>query len=57
MNRNYLFFIELLIFNGSVLAWAFWELWSLRKSRRDAKPPETEPDAKPSQEGTRHPEG
>lgn len=57
MNRNYLFIIELVIFNGSALAWAFWELWSLRKSRRDAKSPEPEPDAEPSPEGTRHPEG
>lgn len=35
MSTNTLFILELIIFNGIVLVWAFYELWSVRK-RKDS---------------------
>lgn len=46
--------IEMVLGFGVVLAWAFWELWSLRRDKRraaDTVSAETRP------EGSRHPEG
>lgn len=37
MSTNTLFFIELALVHGAVLAWAFWELWSLRRDKRRAE--------------------
>lgn len=34
MNSNVLFILELIIFNGAVLAWATYEFLSVRRSRK-----------------------
>jgi hypothetical protein len=36
MSTNTLFFIELFLVHGAVLAWAVWEVWSLRRDKRRA---------------------
>ncbi len=44
MNVNPIFLIELLVFNGAALAWAGYELWTVRPSQREKKsPPPDEP--------------
>jgi regulatory protein YycI of two-component signal transduction system YycFG len=50
MDTKYIFLIELVLFNGVVLAWAFYEFWSVRK-RKD----ETDSSSPPRDPG--HPEG
>lgn len=46
MAEHWFFVIEALLFTGAALAWAGWELWSLRRERkRDAS------------RQARHPEG
>ena len=46
MSNNLAFFIELVLVFGGVLAWAVWELWSVRRDQRRS-----------SAKRTRHPEG
>jgi hypothetical protein len=51
-----LFLLEFLLFNGVALAWAGWELWSIRRSK-DEPPKESASEPKsPSAEAARHPE-
>lgn len=54
MTGNPIFLLELVIFNGAALAWAGWELWSVRRSR-DPKPPPGPSEG--SADEPRHPEG
>ncbi len=35
MDINPIFLIELIVFNGAVLAWALYEYWSVRPKRDD----------------------
>lgn len=37
MSANTIFFTELLLGHGVVLAWAFWELRSLRRDKQRAR--------------------
>ena len=39
MQFNPIFLGELLLFNGAVLAWAFYEYWSVRKTKAEPKSP------------------
>ena len=44
MQVNPIFLGELLIFNGAVLTWAFYEYWSVRKTKAEPEsPPPDEP--------------
>ncbi len=49
---NSLFLLEFLIFDGAALAWAGYELWSVRRSKWE---PETR-DEIASKDSSRHPE-
>jgi hypothetical protein len=52
---NPVFMIEFLGFDVAVVAWASYELWSVRRSKF---PDDTEKkDVNPSKDSTRHPEG
>ncbi|MDX2237950.1 MAG: hypothetical protein NW203_10340 [Hyphomonadaceae bacterium] len=42
MSANTLFILELIIFNGVVLAWAGYEFWSVRRKPKPS-PPKDEP--------------
>ncbi|MDP3491845.1 MAG: hypothetical protein Q8R82_01935 [Hyphomonadaceae bacterium] len=47
MEFNPIFLFELLLFNGVVLAWAGYELWSVRKSVRNKPEPNSTPPDEP----------
>lgn len=51
---NSLFLMEFLLFDGAALAWAGWELWSVRPSKD--QPTEARP-LPSSEDAARHPEG
>jgi hypothetical protein len=50
---NPIFLMEFLLFDGAALAWAGWEIWSVRPGKDNAEP---EKRAQPSNETPRHPE-
>jgi hypothetical protein len=49
MDHNYIFLIELFVFNGAALAWAGYELWTVRTPKEKPK--------SPPPDDTGHPEG
>ncbi len=51
---NSVFLMEFLLFDGAALAWAGWEIWSVRPGKDKA---ETAKMPGPSNETPRHPEG
>ncbi len=46
MEQNPVFLIEFLGVTGAALAWAAWELWSVRRSKDKPLPPDRD-DRKP----------
>jgi hypothetical protein len=52
MHVNPIFLLEFGVFNGSALVWGAYELWSVRKSKRD----DSQTASKESEEGPGHPE-
>jgi hypothetical protein len=56
MKPNTLFFVEFLFFDVVALAWGAWELWSVRKDKRET-PEVPAPITTPSPEPPGHPEG
>jgi hypothetical protein len=55
MSDNTFFIVEILVFSGAALAWASWELWTVRKSKDEPKDKPAQPGASPREPG--HPEG
>ena len=39
MQINPIFLIELLVFNGAVLAWAIYEYWTVRPKKEESDKP------------------
>jgi hypothetical protein len=54
MTVNPIFLMEFLLFDGAALAWAGWEIWSLRSSKKE---PESTKHALGSEDPPGHPEG
>jgi hypothetical protein len=54
MTVNPIFLMEFLLFDGAALAWAGWEIWSVRRGKDD---PEPERQSPPSKDAPGHPEG
>jgi hypothetical protein len=53
MSTNTLFIFGLVIFDGVAVAWAMWELWSIRPGRKDKADPAAAPPS--SSEASGHP--
>lgn len=56
MTTNTLFWLETGLFEGGALAWAVWQLWSVRPGKK-AKAEEPSALARSSSERPGHPEG